>query len=195
MRFPRWTSALAVAVLAAACSTGSGGKVTPPSPTPVEAILSQALSLQEQGNLDAAKAAFKEVLRRTPDNAIAHYDLGVIAQQQKENPAALQEYAAALAITPTYVPALFNTATIYGSTDPALAITTYRKITKLQPMAPTAYLNLGLLELEAGQQKQGFADLETALRQDPGLINGLSPSVTAELRKSRGSAPSPSATP
>jgi tetratricopeptide (TPR) repeat protein len=162
------TSVLAVATLAA-CSGGSaGGK-----PPTVTSLLNAGIAAQQQGRVDAARQLFEQVLAKDPGNVYAHYDLGVIAQGANDKQTALHEYGAALVANPRYVPALFNEATIWAATDPSLAMATYRQIVQLQPQAPTAYLNLGLLEVKAGQRAAGVRDLNTALHQDPTLATGV----------------------
>ncbi len=65
---------------------------------------------------------------------------------------------------------------------------------QLQPIAPTAFLNLGLLEINNGLRTEGAKDLQTALKQDPSLLARLSPTVQSQLGK-RVPAPAATATP
>lgn len=177
-----------VAILVSACGGGSDtDKATPSS------LLGAGLAAEKKGDLVGARALFEQLLRKQPNNVYAHYNLGVIDQQQNDTAAALQEYGEALASNPNYVPALYNEATIWGGSNPTLAIATYRQIIKLQAHAPTAYLNLGLLEEQAGQHKAAVSHLLTALHQDPSLTSRLPPNLATKLAKT-GSASS-SATP
>jgi tetratricopeptide (TPR) repeat protein len=133
--------------------------------------LAAALKLQQQGNFGQAAQLYQQVIAAQPNNAFAHYDLGVVDQAVSNPLGALAAYGAALTINPKYVPALYNEATIYTTSDPPLAISTYRQIIVLQPIASTAYLNLGFLEIKNGEPKRGVADLATAIKQDPSLIS------------------------
>lgn len=178
-------AALVLTALIAGCSKNKESKDP-------ETLLKAAVAAQTKGEDDAAIGLFREVLEKQPGNVIAHYNLGVIFQKRNFIDDALREYGAALTSNPKYVPALFNSATIYGNTDPALAITTYRKVIALQPKAPTAYLNLGLLELGSGLREQGLKDLTTALRQDPTLIDRLTPQVKKQIGEANKPKPSPS---
>jgi Tfp pilus assembly protein PilF len=132
--------------------------------------LAAALQLQHQGQLAAAKQLYQHVIAAQPSNYVAHYDLGVIAQQQGDDSTALAEYGAALTAHPNYVPALYNQATIYQRTDPATAIDIYRRIIALQPHAPSAYFNLGLLETRSGSVQRGIQDLAQAVSQQSDLL-------------------------
>jgi tetratricopeptide (TPR) repeat protein len=184
---------LVPAALTAALSLGLSGCGSD-KPKAKEATASQlvsaGLTAAGQGDDKAALSAFSQATVKDPSNYYAHYNLGTIYQKQNKTTLALQEYGLALQSNPQYVPALYNSATIYGATDPQLAITTYRKVIKLQPKAPTAYLNLGLLEAKLGIYGQAEKDLQKALDQDPKLVN----QVPKDVFKKRPT-PSASATP
>jgi tetratricopeptide (TPR) repeat protein len=187
---------VAVAGLLAGCSSGSGDDKTK---TNAGTLLAAGLQAQKAGDTQAAKQLYQQVIAKDPSNVYAHYNLGVIAQQAKDNSTALREYGAALAANPRYVPALYNEATIYGDSNPALAITTYQQVISLQKQSPTAYLNLGLLEVKSGQKQKGYADLLTALHQDPSLAAGLPPKLKRQLsqasKSGQGNSTQPSPSP
>jgi Tfp pilus assembly protein PilF len=186
----------AVVALAAltACSGSSGGTDKNAS---AATLLAAGIKAETQGDNNGARQLFQQVLAKEPGNLYAHYNLGVIAQAEQDNPTALQEYGVALATNPSYVPALFNEATIYAATNPTLAVATYHQVIKLQPHAPTAYLNLGLLEAQLGQTAQAVRDLSTAIHQDPTLAKSLPKKLLNKVGKaatqSPSSTPSPSA--
>ncbi len=167
--------------LAACGGGGSGGGSDP------QTLLQSGLAAQRKGDLDGARKFYDELLKQQPKNYYAHYELGVIAQSQNDNSTALSQYRAALAANPTYVPAMFNQATIYTKSDPTKAIAIYRKIVKIQPQSPTAYLDLGLLENANGQQQQALQDLATALKQQPALSHSIPAALLAKVRGANGS--------
>jgi len=172
----RFATFALIAATAACNGASSGGK-----PATVDSLLGAGIAAQKDGRLDAAKQLFQQVLAKDPGNVYAHYDLGVIAQTQNDPQTALHEYGAALVANPKYVPALFNEATIWTTSDVPLAITTYRQIVQIQPQAPTAYLNLGLLEAKTGQRAAAVRDLNTALHQDPTLASGVPKSLLKDV--------------
>ena len=153
-------------------------------------LVSAGLAAAGQGDDKAALSAFSQATAKDPGNFYAHYNLGTIYQKQGKTTLALQEYGLALQSNPKYVPALYNSATIYGASDPQLAVTTYRKVVALQPKAPTAYLNLGLLEAQLGLYTLAERDLQKALSQDPKLVT----QVPKDVFKNRPTA-TPSPTP
>ena len=168
-----------------------------PKDKPVTAASLLASGLDQLGKGDQAKAleSFRAASAKDPTNHLAHYNTGVILQQQNMIAAALASYAAALAAKPDFVPAMFNSAVIYGATDPDLAILTYRKIIKLQPIAPTAYLNLGLLEAARGEEQLARAHLAKAVEQDGSLVTAIPKDVFSGKVRPRSPSPSDSETP
>jgi Tfp pilus assembly protein PilF len=189
----RLVLALAAVLLLAGCF----GEDKKPSPS-ASSLVDSAITEIAAGHQETAEALLRQALKKEPDNALAHYNLGVIFQSRGDNQAALDEYGKALVANPKYVPALFNTATIYGNSNPALAITTYKRVIALQPLAPTAYLNLGLLEIGSGLESQGIADLTAALRQDPSLVKQLTPAIKKKVSDANDlppGTPTPTATP
>lgn len=159
-------------------------------PATAAALVASGLEQLGKGDSSAALQAFREAAVKEPNNHLAHYNTGVILQQQGMTAAALTSYGLALAAKPDFVPAMFNSAVIYGPTDPDLAIATYRRIIKLQPIAPTAYLNLGLLEAARGQETAARAHLAKAVEQDGSLVTAIPKDVFSG--RVRPASPSPS---
>jgi tetratricopeptide (TPR) repeat protein len=185
---PRLLIVVALAALATACGGGSNGQSASPSMT-----INAGLKLQQQGKLTDAAALYQQVIAAQPGNLYAHYDLGVVEEELSNQVGALAAYGAALTINPKYVPALYNEATIYAKTDPVLAISLYRQIIALQANAPTAYLNLGFLEIQQGEPKQGLQGLSTAVSQDPTLLSRVPKHLQSAVKAL--AAPTPTASP
>jgi tetratricopeptide (TPR) repeat protein len=176
---------------ASACGgSSSGGSSADPGVT-----LKAAVKLQDVGNVTAAKQLYLQVIKTQPSNYFAQYDLGVIAQNTGDSPGALSYYGAALTANPKYVPALYNEATIYAITDPVLAISIYRQVISLQPNAPTASLNLGLLEIKHNAPKRGVKDLAQAVADDSALLAQVPKHLRQLVQAVGASAPSTTATP
>jgi tetratricopeptide (TPR) repeat protein len=173
---------ITVIAVASGCGGGSSGHTASPATT-----LEAGLKLQQQGKLSEAAQLYQQVITAQPNNVFAHYDLGVVEQASSNPIAALASYGSALTINPKYVPALYNQATIYAATDPALAISLYRQVVGLQPTAPTAYLNLGLLEIKHDAPKRGVADLAKAITQDPTLLARVPKNLQALVQRVAGS--------
>jgi tetratricopeptide (TPR) repeat protein len=176
-------AALALAAVVSACgdSSGSGGGADAKPTTPA-GNLAAAILLQQQGKLGQAKDLYLKVITAQPSNYYAQYDLGVLAQHDGDDAHALTYYGAALAANPKYVPALYNEATIYAASNPALAIATYRRAIALQPSSPTAELNLGLLEVKNGEVHQGVQDLALAVSEDSALQSAIPKNLQSLVR-------------
>lgn len=172
--------AAVIAVGICGCS-GASHPSTTSTPDAADKALSAGLAAQRHGDLDTASRLYSEVIAKRPTDVYAHYNLGVIAQQQGHRATALRDYAAALTANPDYLPALFNEATLYQATDPIQAITLYQQILRIQPISPTAQLNLGLLEARQGDTRQANHDLSAAVREDPSLAEqgGQAPTATS----------------
>lgn len=162
----------------------------------VAQLLAAASAAENRGDDGIARRLLDEIVSAEPGNSVAHYDLGLLDQRQGQAEAAIHQYAMAVASDPRDVPALYNEATIYGATDPPTAIRLYEEVIHLQPHAPTAYLNLGLLEVTVGNQPLGLRDLLTAIRQEPALLRNVPADLIgplAQLSQQIPERPSPSA--
>jgi Tfp pilus assembly protein PilF len=155
-----------------ACGSSHGSTSSPTSrPASFETLIAAGTLLLRQGNTNAAQQLFQQATEKNPDNAIGYYDMGVAYQQGGRTTQALQSYREAVGHDSRYVPALYNEATIVTTTDAAQAMVLYRRVIAIQPDAPTALLNLGLLEATANQTKQAIADLRQAIKLEPSLAS------------------------
>jgi tetratricopeptide (TPR) repeat protein len=142
--------------------------------------------LLRQGNLNAAEQLFEQAITTQPDNAIGYYDLGVLYQQEGQRLDALREYRLALGKSSKYVPAIYNKAILYSTTNAPLAIYFYRTVIALQPNSPTAYLNLGLLEAESKTTlPAALRNLEQAVKLQPSLRTMIPAALRSRLSGSK----------
>ena len=157
--------ALGAALLAlGAC--GGGGSSHPSYAT----LITEGTTLLAHGNSAEASKKFQQAIARKPNGPVAYYDLGVVYQRQRKLFQARREYGLAIHYDPAYVPALYNQAGLFANINPPLAIFYYRRIIRIKPNSPTAYLNLGLVEAGGpGLRKQALRDLTRAVKLDPSL--------------------------
>jgi tetratricopeptide (TPR) repeat protein len=157
---------IAIGLLAAGCSSGN-----PPSATSsANSLISQGLSAESHGQNQQAIRDFSAAVAKNPSTPIAYYDLGVIYQQQLNQPIqAANEFNKALLANPNYKPALYDLAILETSTNPTQAISLYQQLLKLNPNDPNVLFNLGLLLYAHNAVAQGQADLNKAISIDPSL--------------------------
>jgi tetratricopeptide (TPR) repeat protein len=165
-----------------ACSSGHSS-ASPPTTRPASfgTLIDAGTLLLRQGNTNAAQQLFQQATQRNPGNAVGYYDLGVVYQHESQTAQALQSYRQAEGVDPRYVPALYNEATIITSSSASQAMALYRRIIAIQPDAPTALLNLGLLEATADLTADAVSDLRQAVKLDPSMESKVPASLKAEV--------------
>lgn len=173
---PRWVRRqrrLVAGALAgiAAVATGSGvgldlvggaRHTTAAAADPAAYDLNAALAAQRAGRLAEARAGYDSVLIADPQNKLAHYDLGVLDQQEGDPVGAAYQYHQALHTDAHFVPALFNLAVAVTPTDPQQAIGLYRQVITQQPGLASAHRNLSVLLRGAGQTQAADAEAQRA---------------------------------
>ncbi len=160
----------AVALAAVACGGGHKTSGAPNAHTSYATLVGAGVALLGKGNPGAAEQLLQEAITKSPRSPVAYYDLGVAYQRQGNVSEAARNYLHAISVNRDYVPALFNQAEIFAKRNAPLAIFYYRRIIQLKPDAPTAYLNLGLLEAKTkALHGQTLRDLGQAIKLDPSL--------------------------
>jgi len=163
----------------AACSSGSsktGAPGTtakaPTGATAVAALLDKALQEHVAGKLDDAVRDYDAVVAADPTNKFAHYNLGLIHQDRKQNADAEAEYRLALNTDPKYGLALYNLAILVANDgDTAGAISLYRRAIAANPGDANSHFNLGLLLIKEGSATApaGRLEVAAAIKLDPNL--------------------------
>jgi Flp pilus assembly protein TadD/SAM-dependent methyltransferase len=113
-------------------------------------------ALQMQGK--NALAAFQKVAELMPDDAEAHYNLGVALKSCGLLKEAEASYRRALAINPDYADAYSNLGNVLkelGQTDNAVA--SYRRAVKINPDSVKALNNLAKLLLSRGEARESMS--------------------------------------
>lgn len=150
------------------------------SPTSsANALISEGLAAESHGQTQEAIKDFNAAVAKNPASAIGYYDLGVVYQQQVNDPtSATSAYNKALLANPNYKPALFNLAILQTQSDPAGAVSTYNQLLKLNPSDSNVLFNLGLLLIAQNQPVQGHADLQKAISINPTLAKRVPAGIT-----------------
>lgn len=166
-----------LAVLAASGIAGCGDG-TPAAKPPGSAaadtravgkLIDQGLSQLTRHDTAAATTTFANVLGLDPKNAVAHYNLGYIAQQAGHDDQAVKEYDAALAASPDFAFALYNKAILLEGSDLEMSVKLYRKAIAAEPKNAAAHMRLGFALVHLGKQSEGGDELARGIQLDPAM--------------------------
>lgn len=104
---------------------------------------SEGVDALKAGQLNAAEAAFRDVLAKGGDRAFVHHNLGIVLQQGRRQTDALAEFRAALRLDPSFGPArlLAGTSLLALGRVPE-ATTELTRAVALMPQEPAARLQL-----------------------------------------------------
>ncbi len=171
-------SLLVVAALGAGCSddtSDSGKKDQSSAASAVETLVATGVSQLESGDTGAASGTFNSVLALDPENLLAHYNLGLIAQQREDAAAAISHYDQALAANGEYGPALYNKAILLETTDLEGAVELYREAIEAQPEFAPAHMRLGFALVHLDRTDEGEEHLEKGISLDPSMREVAAP--------------------
>lgn len=134
----------------------------------LERRVGAAIAHHEAGRLDAAQAAYEEILRDDPSNVDCLHFLGFIAFQRGAHERALEIIARALALNPAQPRAHQNLGNAYQALGRhAEAAASFERAAALAPQLLEAHYNLGIARRALGQGEAAAAAFRAALRVDP----------------------------
>lgn len=146
---------------------------TPASFTDEIATLVQAgKAALEQGDLDGALARFEAVIRRFPDSAEAHNNLGALYAALARHREAEACFSRVHALLPDNANVLYNRGIVRlraGDADGALA--DFEAVVRLRPEDADAWNNLGVAHHLRGESAAAAANFRQALALQPDALN------------------------
>ena len=151
-----------------------------PDAAALQALLGQAVTLHQQGQLAEADALYAQVLAHQPGNAMAWQLRGVALAQAGQPAQALPLVDQALALRP-------DVAEIHNNRGMVLqqlrrfkdAATSHARAAELKPALLDALNNQGVALAELGLHAQALAAYDAVLAQQPGFANAWSNRGTA----------------
>jgi protein O-mannosyl-transferase len=115
-----------------------------------------------------AEALQLEVLKRDPNAAYAHNELGLLARRRGDFAGSILHFQQALALSPTWVLAETNLCGSYIDLDrPQDAVEACSRALQHDPTFALAHHNLGVALLEQQKGKEAIAAFRKALQYDP----------------------------
>jgi len=135
----------------------------------------QARKELRQGNPEAAKAAFEELLKVYPNEADLHLFLAMTQMRLRDPRAAILAAQRAITLDPNHIEAR----TFLGSVelevrgDVDAAIKEYTRVIELRPDLPEAHANLAAAQKRKGELRQAVASLNKALELKPKFATAL----------------------
>lgn len=157
--------ARAAAQLPAACKPPASAAHAPPGTSPARVYDAEGAWFAGQGDLKCAAAAFQQALRLQPHLAEAHFDLGLVRQNQRQPGAAISEFRLAL----QYDPALLQAHCALGSVlaDPAGAEAEFRKALAVDPRLVCALDGIAQLLVKEKRYEAAMDYWRQAVRIQP----------------------------
>jgi tetratricopeptide (TPR) repeat protein len=136
------------------------------------------------GDRDTSMARLKELVARYPEDKVACFWLGFTFQSRRQVDEAVHWYERALALDPTYGPALNSLAFAYlDSGKPDLAVQCLEKYVATSPGEPNPLDSLGWLQLMLGRLDNAASTLEQAVAINPGFGSYLPLAIVAALKE------------
>ncbi len=154
---------ITVKCLAARTLKGQLGRVAT-----AEQLFDQALQFQMSGRLQEAEGLYRAVLDMDPEQAVVHFNLGIVLRHQGRLAEAAESYLCALARQPEFPEAENNLGTTLvslGRMDEAVGI--LEALLERKPDFANAWNNLGGALKDLGRTREALRCFERATRLQP----------------------------
>lgn len=155
----------AAAQLPATCKPPASAAHAPAGTPPARVLDAVGVWFAQQGDMNCAVAAFKQALRLEPRLAEAHFDLGLVRQNQQQTAAAINEFRLAL----QYDPKLLEARCALGSalTDPASAEAEFHKALAVNPQLVCALDGMAQVLVKERRYNAAMDSWRQAVRIQP----------------------------
>jgi tetratricopeptide (TPR) repeat protein len=127
-------------------------------------MLQQANSLFNQGDLTGAEENFRKLIKKFPDDAFGHFQLGNVLFRQKKPEEAISAYQEAIRLKSKYALAYNAIGMVYASQSRwEEAMTEYKKALEINPNYGEALTNFALVLWQTNKKDEALSSLEKAL--------------------------------
>ncbi|MBF0457152.1 MAG: tetratricopeptide repeat protein [Nitrospirae bacterium] len=135
-------------------------------------ILFAALTLMRNNVWSDRVALWEDTVRKSPNKARPHYNLGYDYLRQGRVADASREFQTAILLKPDFADAYNNLGDIYASQGRLdAAIDVFKKAVEADPFFAVAYNNMGTIYDERGQFDEAAADYRAAIKLKPDYID------------------------
>jgi tetratricopeptide (TPR) repeat protein len=120
------------------------------------------------------KARWEQMLRINPNDARAHYNLGIIMERAGDAESAIAHYEQAIRIQPGFAMAHYNLAiALQQAGKLADAVEHYEQVLRIEPDNVEGYISLGLALAQTGRGPEAITQYQRALAIAPDSENAL----------------------
>src|SRR3989442_4149585 len=148
----------------------------------------QASEAMRAGNLDAAAAGFAEVVKQAPTFAEAHFNLGLVLEEQAHHTEAISSFEKALSLKPRLHGAnLFLGVPHYKLNEFDQALAALKKEAAAYPKDAHAWMWVGVVSLAKDRPEEAAAALDQAAKLAPTDVDILYHRGRAHLLVSKNS--------
>jgi protein O-GlcNAc transferase len=126
------------------------------------------ISLEDNGDLEAAIDSYKQAIKIKPDYAEAYNNMGIALKKKGDLKAAIDSYKHAIKIKPNYAGAYNNMGiALQDKGNLEAAIESYKQAIKIKPDYADAYYNMGISLAEQGDLKAAIDSYKHAIKIKP----------------------------
>ena len=127
-------------------------------------LLQQANNLFSQGDLTGAEENLRKLIKKFPEDAFGHFQLGNVLFRQKKPEDAISSFREAIRLRPKYALAYNAIGMVYASQSRwQEAITEYQKALEINPNYGEGLTNFALALWQTNKKDEALSSLEKAL--------------------------------
>ncbi|WP_293070037.1 tetratricopeptide repeat protein [Okeania sp. SIO2B3] len=143
-----------------------------PNPVKAEKIFEKGVENANNGNQQAAIAAYDKAIQLNPDEEEYYYKRGNAYYNLENYQEAIADYSKVINLNPSHVNANFNRGTArYDTQDYAGAINDFTQVLRLKPQDAEAFYKRGLVHYSSQDYPAAIADHTKAIRLQPNNID------------------------
>jgi Tfp pilus assembly protein PilF len=135
-------------------------------------MVNAAMAYAQMGEISRAEKSLVKAIKIAPENAAAHFNLGLVKAEQSQGKEAERELKEAFRLDPKMAQAAYNLCILTAKERPKEALSWCRKAAELHPQEPKFAYTLAFYQKEQGDLQGAAATLKDLLTQQPSFIDG-----------------------